>query len=194
MAPKEYNLAIDFKFSGKHKDWEATNEKFLTKLLDNGLEFVPDYAQLFFDAIQASHKPGGGFSLDPPDPIPADGATPATARRLPTTGRSAAPALGAGASDDEDITADNESPTDDGEEKIMLMPWMLNDPKYEKIWVHVMKHAPSGDMQAACKDVKNALLSANHHKFNDKTAIGSCDCDGAHCHPHQTHGPADEDN
>ena len=84
MAPKEYNLAMDFKFSGKSKDWEATNEKFLTKMLDNGLEFIPDYTQLFFDAIQASHKPGGGYLLDPPDPAPEVDATPSTARRLPT--------------------------------------------------------------------------------------------------------------
>ena len=102
MAPKEYNLAMDFKFSGKSKDWELCNEKFLTKFLDNGLEFVPDYTQLFFDAIQASHQPGGGVTVpSPPPPDAAPESTPATARRL-HTGGSRGPA-GAGAVDDDNI-------------------------------------------------------------------------------------------
>ena len=50
---------------------------------------------------------------------------------------------------------------------------MLNYPKYEGIWIEVMKKAKSGEIHMVCKDVKNSLLAANHHKYNDKTAMGA---------------------
>ena len=78
---------MDFKFSGKLKDWELCNGKFLTNFLDNRLELVPDYTQLFFDVIQASHQPGGCVTVPPPPPPDtAPESTPATARRLQTGG------------------------------------------------------------------------------------------------------------
>ena len=130
MAPKEYNLMLDSTFSCLGKEWEGFNEKFLTKLLDNSLEGISDYATLFFDGIQASQQPGGTvIVLSPDSPLTArpssssstnPAATPVTARRLAPTSASGSAATDA---DDED-----EDVPDTG--VVALHPNMLNDPKY----------------------------------------------------------------
>ena len=173
MAPKEYNLTLDSKLSGKRKDWETFHEQWLTKLLDNGLECVTDYGLCFFNAIQASQKPGGEVQIPPPPQQAVTSSTvdstPVTARRLATG--AAGPASGAGASDGEE-DGDSAGSANSGD-TVVLHLWMLNDPKYEGLWIKVMKDSPTGDMHAQCKDVRNALLAANHHKYNDKQAMGA---------------------
>ena len=84
MPPKEYNLQLNETFDGDRKHWEAYNEKFITKLMDNNLENVIDISTILFDYIQDSHKPGGEIAVPAPisDRAPVTPGTAATSRRL----------------------------------------------------------------------------------------------------------------
>ena len=170
--PKEYNLTLEGEtFSSLHKDWEPLNEKFITKLMDNGLEFVSDYAQIFFDAIQASQQPGAGVETPGSQTPPTAGSTstPATARVLTTrpddedTGSAAGgPVSGTGSASSAHSTPLTQP----------LHPSMLSDPAYEAVWEEIMQNSPMGDMFEQLKDVKNQLLSAHNQKYNDKVVMG----------------------
>ena len=61
MPPREYNLRLEETFDCTQKKWECYSEKFVNKLMDNNLEFVPDIATTLFDAIQTSQRPGKGY-------------------------------------------------------------------------------------------------------------------------------------
>jgi hypothetical protein len=48
VPPKEYNLVLDYDFDCSQKKWDTLNKKFVSKLMDNQLEFVLDFAHCFF--------------------------------------------------------------------------------------------------------------------------------------------------
>ena len=105
--PKEYNLTLEDKtFSGLHKDWEPITEKFTTKLMDNGLEFVADYSQIFFDAMQASQTGSANATQAPSGQTPPV-TTPATLtaaeRRLANERRRLASSFSAADNDEDEI-------------------------------------------------------------------------------------------
>ena len=172
MPPKEYNLKMEAKLSGKAKDWDPFNETFLTNLMDNSLEFVADYASIYFDAIQSSQKPGGEIDMIHRETRPDSLATPSTARRL--VGRGELRGIGVvGENDDEDTAGPSSGPSaNTPTDKIVLTPSMLGDPKYRAVWEKIMKNSPMGDMLEQVKDVRQTLLSAHNPKYNDPASMG----------------------
>lgn len=180
MPPKEYNLRIYNTFDGDRKHWEAYNEKFITKLMDNTLENVIDISTILFDYIQDSRKPCGKIDIPPLLPLkaataPVTPGTVATSRhlerelqKLATSGGSAVPS-----DDDEDeqeASASASQPQATGK-KTALLPLMLSDPKYGLVWAKALQQSSMGDMLEHQKSVCVGLLAAHNKSYNNKKAM-----------------------
>lgn len=177
MPPKEYNLALDYRFDGLHEHWETYGDHLLTKCMDNLLELLPDYATLFFNAIQASQQPGNGYMIKPsgdrdalPSQVtPATATTYATCHRLALERHSLAYTLNGDTESDEDpvrgasSSAAAQASPGQQDEPVVLQPLMLGDQAFDKIWEDVCKTAPQGNMMTQLKAIRATLL-ASHNK------------------------------